>query len=73
MPLPKDRWVRAALLRPRKNHVRRVLTTYSAYYNETRTHLGLDKDTPLPRPAQRSGPIVSVPILSGPHHCYART
>jgi len=56
-----------------ERHLRRVLTTYSAYYNEMRTHLALDKDTPLPRPAQRSGTIVSVPILSGLHHCYART
>lgn len=54
-------------------HLRRVLKSYSLYYNETRTHLGLDKDTPLPRPAQRAGAIVSVPILSGLHHCYART
>ena len=54
-------------------HLRRVLKSYSLYYNETRTHLGLDKDTPLPRPVQRSGTIVSVPILSGLHHCYART
>ena len=56
-----------------ERHLRRVLTTYSAYYNETRMHLGLDKDTPLPRPAQPFGTIVSVPILSGLHHCYART
>ena len=54
-------------------HLRRVLKSYSLYYNETRTHLGLDKDTPLPRPAQRAGTIVSVPILSALHHRYART
>ena len=54
-------------------HLRRVLKSYSLYYNETRTHPGLDKDTPLPRPARRSGTIISVPILSGLHHCYART
>jgi transposase InsO family protein len=53
-------------------HLRQLLKSYSRYYNEARTHLGLDKDTPLPRLAQRSGPIVSVPILSGLHHCYAR-
>ena len=56
-----------------ERHLRQVLKSYSLYYNETRTHLGLDKDTPLPRPTQRSGKIVSVPILSGLHHCYART
>ena len=27
-------------------HLRRVLAAYSAYYNETRTHLSLDKDAP---------------------------
>ena len=53
-------------------HLRQVLTSYSLYYNATRTHLGLDKDTPLPRPAQRFGAIVTVPILSGLHHRYAR-
>ena len=41
-------------------------------YNETRTHLGLGKDTPLRRSVQRSGPIVTIPILSGLHHRYAR-
>jgi Integrase core domain len=54
-------------------HLRRVLKSYARYYNTTRTHLGSDKDTPLPRPEQRSGTIVSTPILSGLHHCYART
>ena len=54
-------------------HLRHLLKSYSLYYNETRTHLGLDKDTPLSRPAQQSGTIVSIPILSGLHHCYART
>jgi transposase InsO family protein len=49
-----------------EQHLRRVLTAYSAYYKETRTHLGLSKDTPLPRPVQRSGAIVAMPILSGP-------
>src|SRR4051812_35303877 len=48
-------------------HLRGVLTAYSTYYNETRTHLGLWKDTPLPRPVQRSGAIVAMPILSGLH------
>jgi len=55
-----------------EKHLRRVLTAYCVYYNETRTHLGLSKDTPLPRPVQRSGAIVAMPILSGLHHRYAR-
>jgi transposase InsO family protein len=53
-------------------HLRRILASYSRYYNETRTHLSLDKDAPLGRAVQRHGAIVAVPILSGLHHCYAR-
>jgi transposase InsO family protein len=52
--------------------LRRVLTLYSLYYNETRTHLGLRKDAPLRRAIQRSGTIVATPILAGLHHRYAR-
>jgi len=37
---------------------------YSRYYNETRTHLSLDKDAPLDRAIQRQGAIVAAPILS---------
>src|SRR4029453_16476229 len=67
------RWHRAGLraywrLRSRA----RVLSLYSLYYNETRTHLGLAKDAPLRRAVQRSGTIVTTPILSGLHHRYAR-
>src|SRR6266567_1513870 len=55
-----------------ERHLHRVLALYSLYYNETRTHLGLAKDAPIRRPLQRSGPIVTTPILSGLHHSYAR-
>jgi len=55
-----------------ERHLRRVLTLYSSYYNETRTHLGLGKDAPLRRAVQRSGTIATTPIPSGLHHSYAR-
>ena len=55
-----------------ERHLRRVLTLYSLYYNETRTHLGLSKDAPRRRAVQRSGTIVTAPVLSGLHHRYAR-
>ena len=55
-----------------EQHLQRILTLYSLYYNETRTHLGLGKDAPLRRAVQRSGTIVTTPILSGLHHRYAR-
>ena len=53
-------------------HLRQILTSYSSYYNETRKHLSLDKDSPLGRDVQRRGDIIASPILSGLHHCYAR-
>src|SRR5471032_977152 len=31
-------------------HLRRILKSYARYYNETRTHLALDKDAPVSRP-----------------------
>jgi hypothetical protein len=43
-----------------------------AFYNEMRTHHGLSKDARISRAVQRSGTIVTMPILSGLHHCYAR-
>jgi transposase InsO family protein len=55
-----------------ERHLRRILTLYSQYYNDTRTHLSLAKDAPLGRAIQRSGTIVAIPILSGLHHRYAR-
>jgi hypothetical protein len=55
-----------------EQHLRRVLTLYALYYNETRTHLGLAKDAPRRRAVQRYGDIVTTPVLCGLHHCYAR-
>jgi hypothetical protein len=55
-----------------ERHLRRILTLYSVYYNETRTHLGLGQDAPLRRSVQRSGTIIVTPILSGLHHRCAR-
>ncbi len=53
-------------------HLRRVLASYTAYYNHARTHLALQKDAPLHREVQRSGVIVAIPILAGLHHQYVR-
>ena len=55
-----------------ERHLRWILTLYSLYYNETRTRLGLGKDTPIGRHIERSGTIVTTPILSGLHHRNAR-
>src|SRR6266853_1477223 len=53
-------------------HLRRILKSYARYYNETRTHLALDKDAPVSRPVQRTCVVRSRAILGGLHHHYAR-
>ena len=53
-------------------HLRRVLRAYADYYNRTRTHLSLNKDTPLARPILRAGRIKSIPHPGGLHHSYVR-
>jgi transposase InsO family protein len=53
-------------------HLRRILSAYGDYYNELRTHLSLDKDSPVQRPIQRLGQVVARPILGGLHHRYCR-
>jgi transposase InsO family protein len=51
-------------------HLHRILKSYARYYNETRTHLALDKDAPISRPIQRIGVVKSLAILGGLHHHY---
>ena len=55
-----------------ESHLRRILSAYAAYYNQTRTHLALQKDAPLHRAVQRSGVLFAIPILAGLHHPYVR-
>jgi transposase InsO family protein len=54
--------------------LRRYLQQYLVYYHESRTHLSLDKDSPVPRCVHppTGGPIVQVPHLGGLHHHYER-
>jgi hypothetical protein len=53
-------------------YLRQLLKSYTRYYNESRTHLSLDKDAPFSRPVQVSGRIVASPVLGGLHHQYCR-
>jgi transposase InsO family protein len=55
-----------------ETHLRRILTAYAAYYNQTRIHLALHKDCPLERPIKRFGSVAAIPILAGLHHQYVR-
>jgi len=53
-------------------HLCRIFAAYTGYYNELRTHLSLDKDSPGHRPIQRIGQVAAQPILGGLHHHYFR-
>jgi transposase InsO family protein len=55
-----------------ERHLRRVLSQYAAYYNQTRPHRSLQKDAPLRRAIQRIGDLAVIPILGGLHHQYVR-
>ena len=50
-----------------ENHLRRVLKEYFRYYHESRTHLGLEKDCPEPRPVESvdSGRVQAEPVVGG--------
>lgn len=57
-----------------EEHLRRLLTSYIAYCHLDRPHLGLQKDTPVPRPVAKKprggGTVVSLPRVGGLHHRY---
>ena len=53
-------------------HLKRTLSSYFRYYHESRTHLSLAKQCPLPREALSVGKIVAIPQLGGLHHRYER-
>ena len=55
-----------------ERHLRHLLRSYTTYYNGTRTHLSLDKDSPLSRTVKRAGRVFCRPVLGGLHHLYVR-
>ena len=55
-----------------ERHLRQVLKYHVLYYNESRTHLSLDKDALLSRAVRVSGRIATIPVLGGLHHQYCR-
>jgi putative transposase len=53
--------------------LRRVLGAYVESYLKSRTHLALNKDSPVPRQVAASdAAIVAIPQLGGLHHRYER-
>ena len=57
-------------------HLRRVVTEYTAYFNQERPHQGIGQRIPnqydLTRSKPTRGQIISKAILGGLHHSYAR-
>ena len=50
------------------------MQNFCDYHHRSRTHLGLQKDTPETRPVQppEAGRIISIPEVGGLHHRYER-
>ena len=57
-----------------EKHLRRALSAFIDYYNTTRPHLSLKRNSPIPRELDppSNGKIASTPILGGLHHRYHR-
>jgi putative transposase len=57
-------------------HLGRIVTEYTAYFNEERPHQGIDQRIPdyyeAPKSKPTSGHVTSKSILGGPHHRYSR-
>ena len=57
-----------------ETHLRRVLTSYFAYYHESRAHLSLERNAPVPRRVEHpcEGKVIAIPQVGGLHHRYRR-
>jgi putative transposase len=51
-----------------------LMKLYGAYYEQSRTHLSLNNDAPIPRPIAppANGHVVAMPQVGGLHHRYER-
>ena len=57
-----------------ENHLCRILKDYMDYYNNCRTHLSLDRNSPSLRDIEplSKGKVISIPQVGGLHHVYKR-
>jgi len=57
-----------------ESSLRRILKRYVEYYEQSRTHLALEKDAPESRAIQRPelGTVIELPQVGGLHHRYER-
>jgi len=57
-----------------ERHLHRILTEYFDYYHNSRCHLSLDRNSPIPRRVEppSEGKVVAIPQVGGLHHRYMR-
>jgi transposase InsO family protein len=57
-----------------ERHLHRILTEYFDYYHNSRCHLSLDRNSPIPRRVEppSEGEVVATPQVGGLHHRYTR-
>jgi len=57
-----------------ENHLCHILKDYMDYYNNCRTHLSLDRNSPSLRDIEppSKGKVISIPQVGGLHHVYKR-
>ena len=55
-------------------HLKRILSAYFDYYHNCRTHLSLERNSPVPREVEppSRGDVISIPQVGGLHHRYTR-
>jgi transposase InsO family protein len=55
-------------------HLKRILTSYFDYYHHARTHLSLDRNSPIPREVEPrlQGEVIGISQVGGLHHRYTR-
>ena len=57
-----------------EDHLLRILTAYFSYHHESRTHLSLRSNAPIPREVEHpnAGKVISISQVSWLHHRYSR-
>ncbi len=57
-----------------ERHLLRILRSYFTYYHESRTHLSLNRNSPIKREVEspERGKVIAIPQVGGLHHRYCR-
>lgn len=57
-----------------ERHLRRILSSYFEYYHESRTHLSLNRNSPISRRVDppENGKVIAIPQVGGLHQRYLR-